>query len=183
MLNLFDDIFEKNYDFSLGKILLLFYVLVSSPVLFNLLSKQWKKTLENDRIAQHLLGIMTLLSLTILVSNGKFSIQRIFAYTAIAYMWFIFSTKVDIHFNIIMLGSLLAFYLYQNNLQNDDVIIEEDKLLSKEEKKNLKKNKKNIYFYGTLMILLITLSGTLFYANKKEVQYGGGYSLTNFLIY
>jgi hypothetical protein len=180
---MFDDIFEKNRDFSLNKIILAFYILVSSPVLFNLLSKQWKKTLENDRIAQHLLAIMTMLSLTILVSNGKFSIQRIFVYTAIAYMWFIFSTKMDIHFNIIMIGSLIAFYLYQNTVQNENIKIEDDVNLSENEKLEIQKNKKNNYVYLTGAILLITLAGTIFYSNKKEVQYGGGYSLMNFLIY
>jgi hypothetical protein len=180
---MFNDIFEKNGDFSLNKIILAFYIFASSPVLFNLLSKQWKKTLENDRIAQHLLAIMSILSLTILVSNGKFSIQRIFAYTAIAYMWFIFSTKMDIHFNIILFGSLIAFYLYQNTIQNENEKIERDKNLSENEKIEIQKNKKNNYIYLTITILLITLTGTLFYSNKKEVQYGGGYSLLNFLLY
>lgn len=180
---MFDDIFEKNRDFSLNKIMLAFYILISSPVLFNLLSKQWKKTLENDRIAQHLLAIMTMLSLTILVSNGKFTIQRIFVYTIIAYMWFIFSTKMDIHFNIIMFGSLMAFYLYQNTVQNENKKIEEDVNLSENEKLEIQKNKKNNYIYLTGAILLMTLAGTIFYSNKKEVQYGGGYSLMNYLIY
>ena len=180
---MFDDIFEKNKDFSLNKIILAFYILISSSALFNLLSKQWKKTLENDRIAQHLLAIMTMLSLTILVSNGQFSIQRIFVYTAIAYMWFIFSTKMDIHFNIIMIGSLIAFYLYQNTVQNENAKIKEDTNLSEDEKLKIQQNKKNNYVYLTGAILLITLAGTIFYSNKKEVQYGGGYSLMNFLLY
>jgi hypothetical protein len=180
---MFDDIFEKNRDFSLNRIMLAFYILISSPVLFNLLSKQWKKILENDRIAQHLLAIMTMLSLTILVSNGKFTIQRIFVYTAIAYMWFIFSTKMDIHFNIIMFGSLIAFYLYQNTVQNENIKIEEDINLSENEKLEFQKNKKKNYIYLTGAILLMTLAGAIFYSSKKEGQYGGGYSLMNFLIY
>ncbi len=75
---MFEELFEKNNEFSLGKIILMFYVLISTSALFPLLSKQWKETLENDRIAQHALGIITMLSLTILVSDGKFCIQRIF---------------------------------------------------------------------------------------------------------
>jgi hypothetical protein len=181
--NLFNNLFEKNNDFSLGKIILLFYILSSSPVLFNLLSKQWKKTLENDRIAQHLLGIMTLLCLVILVSDGKFSIYRIFSYTAIAYVWFIFSTKMDIQFNIIMFGSLVAFYLYQNTIENNSENIKEDKNLTDGEKMIIQKNNKNSYLYLTMIILALTLIGTLFYSSKKEIQYGGGYDLVNFLIY
>lgn len=183
MFDIFNNMFEKDGDFSLNKIVLAFYILISSPVLFNLLSKQWKKTLDNDRIAQHLLAITTLLSLTILISNGKFSIQRIFVYTFIAYLWFIFSTKMDIHFNIIMFGSLMAFYLYQNTVENENKKIQDDKILSENEKTDIQKNKKNSYIYLTTAILLLTLFGTLFYANKKEVQYGGGYSMLNFLLF
>ncbi len=183
MLYMFDDIYEKNQDFSLGKIMLLFYILLSSSALFPLLSKQWKNKLENDRIAQHLLGIMTLLSLVILVSNGKFSIQRIMVYTIIGYLWFMLSTKMDLHFNIIMIGSLISFFLYQNTIKNEENDIIEDKNLTENEKMNLQKKKKNNYAYITIAIVLASLAGTVFYSSKKEVQYGGGYSLTNFLLY
>ena len=115
---MFEEILENNNDFSLGKIILMFFVLTSSSALFPLLSKQWKKTLEDDRIAQHILAILTMLTLTILVSNGEFSIQRIFIYTLLGYLLFLFSTKMDLHFTIITIVLILCFYLYQNIIQN-----------------------------------------------------------------
>ena len=180
---MFDDIYEKNQDFSLGKIMLRFYILVSSSTLFPLLSKQWKNTLENDRIAQHLLGILTLLSLVILISDGNFSIQRILVYTVIGYLWFILSTKMDLHFNIIMIGSLIAFFLYQNTIKNEENNLIEDKNLTESEKLNVQKKKKNNYVYITIAIILVSLAGTVFYSNKKEVQYGGGYNIIDFLLH
>jgi Ca2+/Na+ antiporter len=181
--DLFGEIFEKNNDFSLGKIILMFYVLVSSSALFPLLSKQLKKKLEHDRISQHIVAILTMLSLTILVSNGKFCIQRIFIYTALGYLLFIFSTKMDIHFTIMTVGLLLGFYLYQNQIQNETEEIEKDKNISNENKNKLKKKKKDSYLYLFSAIAIMIVGGTLLYSNKKEVQYGGGYSLVNYLLH
>jgi hypothetical protein len=180
---MFEEILEKNNEFSLGKIILMFYVLISSAGLFPLLSKQWKKTLENDRVAQHLLGILTILSLTILVSNGKFSIQRIFVYTVLGYLLFIFSTKMDLHFTIMVIVLLISFYLYQNIIQSENNKIMDDSSLTMIEKENLQKNKKHNYVYLGAGLVGIILIGTILYSNKKEVQYGGGYSLLNYLIY
>lgn len=180
---MFEEILEKNNDFSLGKIILLFFILSSSFALFPLLSKQWKKTLENDRIAQHLLGLVTILALTILVSNGKFSVQRIFIYTIIGYLLFIFASKMDLHFTIITIGVLLCFYLYQNIIQNENDKINEDKSLTDNEKKKLQDSKKKNYFYLMGSIIIMIFAGTMIYSNKKENQYGGGYNLVNFLLY
>ena len=180
---MFEDILEKNKNFSLGKIILLFYILLSSSALFPLLSKQWKNTLENNRIAQHILGIMTLMSIVILISDGKFGNQRVIIYTVLGYLWFVLSTKLDLHFNIIMIGSLLAYYLYQNATKNEEIDITEDNILNENEKQNLKNNINKNNFNSILFIILITFIGTALYSNKKEVQYGGGYNLINFLLY
>lgn len=178
-----EGLFENNYNMSLGKIMLIFYVLTSGSALFPLLSKQWKRNLENDRIAQHILGIMTMLALVILVSDGKFSIQRILSYTAIGYMWFILSTKLDLQWNIMIMGSLITFCLYQNIIKNKNDKIKIDKYLKDEDKEKIEKDEKWKYIYIMIAIILFTLGGTVLYSNKKEGQYGGGYSLMNFLLY
>lgn len=180
---MFEEILENNNEFSLGKIILIFFILSSSSALFPLLSKQWKKTLEEDRIAQHILAILIMLTLTILVSNGKFCLQRIFIYTILGYLLFLFSTKMDLHFTIIILTLLLGFYLYQNIIQNENDKINDDKILTDIEKKELQNKKKENYTYLLGGIVLMIVSGTILYSNKKETQYGGGYSLLNFLIY
>lgn len=178
-----EGLFENNYNMSLGKIMLIFYVLISGSALFPLLSKQWKRNLENDRIAQHVLGIMTMLALVILVSDGKFSIQRILSYTAIGYLWFILSTKLDLQWNIMIMGSLITFCLYQNIIKNKSEKIKNDKYLGEEDKDRLEKEEKSKYIYAMVAIISFTIGGTVLYSNKKEGQYGGGYSLANFLLY
>ena len=178
-----EGLFENNYNMSLGKIMLIFYVLTSSSALSPLLSKQWKQNLENDRIAQHILGIMTMLALVILVSDGKFSIQRILSYTATGYIWFILSTKLDLQLNIVIMGSLITFCLYQNIIKNKSEKIKNDKYLKEEDKDRLEKEEKSKYIYVMISIILFTIVGTVLYSNKKEGQYGGGYNLVRFLLY
>ena len=178
-----DNLSETKCEMSLGKIILLFYLLASSSSLFPLLSKQWKNELEESRIAQHILGITTILALTIFVSNGKFSVQRIFMYTIIAYMWFILSTKLDLQWNIIIMVLLVGFLLHQDSNKHKDLKIKDDKNLSNNEKDQIQKNNKKNYVFIIIAIILLTMGGTLLYSTKKEGQYGGGYSLTNFLLY
>lgn len=177
------NILEKDNKFSLTKVLLLFYIFASGNALFPLLSKQWKYTLENDRLTQHLLGILTMLSFVIIISNGQFSNQRIFVYTFIAYIWFIISTKMDLQFNIIIYGSLLFLYLYMNNNDIEEKRLIENEFLDEYEKKEkiMEKNKK--IFYYSIGIGIMTLFCSYIYSNRKEEQYGGGYSVLNFLMY
>jgi lysylphosphatidylglycerol synthetase-like protein (DUF2156 family) len=178
-----DNVLESKHEMSLGKIMLLFYILSSSSSLFPLLSKQWKNTLENSRMTQHILGITTILALITLVSNGNFSTQRIIAYTIIGYLWFIVSTKLDLQWNIIIMAMLMIFLLYQDSNLHEDKILEKDKNLTDDEKESIqKKNKKN-YVYILSAIIGATIIGTWIYSDKKETQYGGGYSLTDFLLH
>lgn len=178
-----DNLLEQKYEMSLGKIILLFYLLSTSSTLFPLLSKQWKYTLENNRIAQHILGIITILSLTILVSNGKFELQRIIIYTIIGYFLFILSTKLDLHINIIVVGLLISYLLYQDTIKYKEEQIENDININNDNKIILQKNNKKNNIHMMLVIILVIIGGSLLYSNKKEGQYGGGYSITNFLIY
>lgn len=180
---MFDDLLETKYELSIGKIILMFYLLISSSSLFPLLSKQWKKEINKSRILQHILGFITMLSLAILVSNGKFSNQRIFIYSIAGYLWFIMSTKIDLHWNIAIIILLIAFVLYQDMQKNKDKQMKHDKNITEYEKDEITKNNKKNYFNITIILILLTLGGTLLYSQKKEGQYGGGYSLFNYLLY
>jgi len=165
---MFDNFLESDHGMSIGKIMILFYLFASSSAIFPLLSKQLKNELENNRAAQHILGFMTILALSILVSNGKFSIMRIFVYAIIGYLWFVLTTKLDLQWTILIMGSLMCFLIYQNTIDGNI---------------NERKNNEKYYQYIPIIIFLSTVIGTVLYSNKKEGQYGGGYDLMNFLIY
>ena len=163
------------------KVLLLFYVLIGNSMLQPLLSKQWKKMVEESRVIQHIIGLTTIIALIILLSDGHVSSADILLYSLIAYIWFLFSTKLDIHWNIIVIVLLLMAYLYENTLKFKEINTFNDKILTEEEKKNIQKNNCNKRMYFMIGILLVTITGVLVYANKKEIQHGGGYNTLNFL--
>lgn len=174
---------------SITKILLLFYMLIGNSLLQPLLSKQWITTVKNDRIIQHIIGFTTMLTLAILVSDqsdqsnqfGDYS--NLILYTVIAYVWFIFLTKMDIHFNVMIIVLLLANYMYDNYLKAENKKILDDKILSVEMKNSIvtKNLERSTYIMFSIMALIV--GGMFMYSNKKEGQYGGGYSFINFLLY
>lgn len=169
---------------SITKILLLFYVLTTNSLLQPLLSKQWKKLVENDRIIQHIIGFVTVLTITILVNEGEINYYNTITYSIIAYLWFIFSTKMDIHFNIIIICGLLGCLLYENDMKFKINKIKTDKILTEEKKIILIEESYHKFkiLMGIMMVSVIFCM--VLYSGKKEGQYGGGnYSLYRFLLY
>ena len=178
-----NNILYDNSNVSIIKLVLLFYVLTSSSLITPVLSKQFKELITNNRIAKHVVGISTMASLLVITNEGQLDTTRILIYSTIAYIWFILSTKLDIQWNIIILSSLLVAYLYENSLKTKENQLNLDSTLSNEQK-NVIRNRNSKIRMGMLCgIFGITLFGLFLYSHKKEVQYGGGYSLTNFLLY
>jgi len=170
-------------NISIVKILLLFNVLISGSLLQPLLSKQWNEMVKENRIIQHIIGLTTMITLVTLIAEGHSDYLHIIAYSLAGYLWFLLSTKMDIHWNIMIMVLLLGSYLYENSLKVRDNKTDADKVLTEEEKnivKNKNGDKKMYVVIGTLAAILY---GVYLYSGKKEVQYGGGYSLVNFLLY
>jgi len=182
-MNLNLNIFEKGGELSIAKIVLIFMVLVSSSSLFPLLSKQIKTELEGNRIAQHLLAITTLMTIIILFSNGEYSYERIIIYTAICYVVFILSTKMDLHFSLILIITLLMIFIHGETVRKMEKNILENKEIPEEEKTKMINSKKKKYLCLTGGIIGVVVIGTFIYSNKKEVQYGGGFNMLNYFLY
>ena len=191
-----DEIISTVNNTSMIKVLLLFYILIGNSLLEPLLSKQWKQMVKENRLIQHVIGLTTLIALTTFVSEGKMNNLNIIIYSLAGYLWFIFSTKMDIHWNIIVIILLLSAYMYENSLKVQANEILNDKVLKDEEKINIVKANDNKKIYISLTIIFITLIGMFLYSDRKEIQYGseygqigGGigsqnsYSLVKFLLY
>lgn len=177
------NISDENNPNVLLKVLVVFYILIGSSLIQPLLSKQWRNLVENDRIIQHIIGITTLIALTTLLSDGKMDNMTIVIYSIIGYLWFVFSTKLDVHWNIIIMILLVVAFMHYSSLQQANQIVLSDKNLLPEEKlKITHKNTIDSLFF-MLGIFVVTIIGVTMYSNKKEIQYGGGYSLINFLLY
>lgn len=177
------NISDENNPNVLLKVLVVFYILIGSSLIQPLLSKQWRKLVDDSRMMQHIIGITTLIALTTLLSEGKLDNMTIIIYSVIGYLWFIFSTKLDVHWNVIIMILLVIAFMYYNSLQQANTILYSDKNLTDDEKQSIaQKNSRNSLFV-MLGLFVVTIVGVTMYSNKKEVQYGGGYSIINFLLY
>lgn len=166
---------------SLIKVLFIFYVFAASDTTNNLMSKQMKKFIDDNRYMQHILGFLSMIVLVTLV-GGIVDNKSAILYALIGYIWFIFSTKLDIHWNLIILLLLFVGYMIDNSMSVREIDSNNDKNLTDVEKQNILKEDmtyKNVIVGG---ILIVTLIGTCFYSQKKLEQYGGGYDIFAYIL-
>lgn len=172
---------NDNTKFSLSKILIIFYVFIVSNFSDNLLSKQLKQSISENRIFQHIVSLIGFF-LLITTFSSTISTNKALLYSIFGYIWFILTTKLDLQFNLIIVISLLGIYAYENNLKAKEKELVEDENLTSDEKKKIIDN----YNYQKSILILIpiatTFIGTFLYCDKKQVQYGGGFDYYKFFI-
>ena len=159
---------------SLVSLLLLFYVLITLGDAENLISKQTKELIRANRYIQHVLGFMTMFVLITLVVDD-IDTKSAVGYAILGYMFFIFTTRLDAHWNIIILVIMFISYGIEHSFKVRAKEIDIDNNISQNNKTKLYNESmqyKNM-FVGT--VLIITILGTLCYSHKKVEQYGGGY--------
>jgi hypothetical protein len=158
--------------------LLLIYYLINLNCESSLLSKKMKLFIEDNRIAKHFISIITIFVL-ISIFHENMDLFKIMSYSLLIYLFYILSTKANIQFNIIIFVSLFLCYLWENKISNTIKHLSDDKTYVN---KNLIDKYKIQYSYIYSYLGLLLTLGVLLYSNKKEVQYGGSYSIYNFLL-
>jgi hypothetical protein len=153
--------------------LLIFYIISALSRHKTHLSVQLHEYINTNIYVQHIIACATLFILITL--NNKIDTHTGLLYTFIGYAWYILSTKLDLHWNIIIVILLFIGYMMENNnkLKYDNIL--NDNVLTQEQKKTLI-NKMDVYNTNLLIfIFCITLIGTIFYNQKKYIQYGHNY--------
>ena len=161
--------------------LLIFYLLIASSYCNTLFAKQMKQYVENNRYVQHFIGVL-LLFVTVVTFGGVKNTKSAILYTLIGYIWFIFTTKLDLQFNIVVLLLLAVGYMYENNLVFFDSRLKDDENISEEDKKEILEKHNRIKSHIIYLILLVTIVGTLMYAYKKSQQYKDNFDFKVFLL-
>jgi len=164
------------------KIFIIAYILIFSSLLLPMFSNKIINEIKDNKIMQHILLFIFIL-IIVTEYNDEFDIQMTTFYSGIIYLWFIFFTKMDKYFHIIVFSVLLLCYFYQKSLTKKTQTTSSDDVLSEEEKDGIINDLLNKDWYLTIGIMSLIVGGMLVYSNKKEGQYGGGYSLINFLLY
>ena len=176
----------EQINLSIGKVLLLTYIIIASSYCSNLFSNGLKKAIESNRYVQHLVLIILIMSLMILFGN-PFGVQlstshtfNIVILTLLIYVWFILTTKLDLAWNIGVIILLAIYFLYESKVSTDIKLQLGDNLVSGETKSAIVNQFIQTNNYALMGIFGVTVIGALFYTSEKQVQYGGGFSVTNF---
>jgi hypothetical protein len=174
-------------NFSIGRIILLTYIIISSSYCVNLFSNGLKEALENNKYAQHIILILLIMALMICFGN-PFSVEvtsnqqiNIVIMSLLVYVWFIMTTKLDLAWNIGILILLTIYFLYESKQVSDYNMVQTDSLIDKNKKQEILDTYVNTQKYVLMIIFGVTIVGTLIYANEKKEQYGGGFTIDKFL--
>jgi len=174
-------------NFSIGRIILLTYIIIASGYCTNLFSKGLKEQLENNKFAQHLVLILLIMALMICFGN-PFSVKitaneqfNMVIMSLLVYVWFIMTTKLDLAWNIGVLILLTIYFLYESKQISDFNNITKDPMINTKAKQEIIQKYNNTQKYVLLGIFGFTVAGTLIYANEKQEQYGGGFSVEQFI--
>jgi ABC-type enterochelin transport system permease subunit len=176
-------------NFSIGRIVLLTYIILASSYCSNLFSHGLKQAIESNRMVQHLILLILIMTLMIIFGN-PFGLQLTYndqfntiIMSLLVYVWFIMTTKLDLAWNVSILIILTMYFLYESKKISDYQVILADPNLDSNKKKELFDSFNDLQKYLLVTIFGVTLAGTYFYVNEKQVQYGGGFNLYNFFFY
>jgi hypothetical protein len=170
-------------EYSLLSSLLIFYLLISNGTTNDLMGKQMKTYLKTNRLAQHVVAFIMMFVLMILV-GGFVDIKQASIHAIFAYVWFIFTTKLDIQWNVMVVAILLFGFLYENKMILKEKSSDDDEALTQHDKNKIKQKHVKIKHYTMFAAISVTVMGTLLYGNKKTIQYGGGeFSMVKYLLY
>lgn len=130
-----------------------------------------------------------LLTFIIIIGNVN-NIEKAVIYAIIGYAFFIFTTKLDIQWTIIVVLLLLFGFIYEMKLNEKITAIQNDVSLTELEKTNLIDSYHTQKFWLYTTIIAVTGVGAFLYINKKGAQYGsiqtGGannFNIMKFLFY
>jgi len=170
-------------EFSLLSSLLIFYLLIFNSSSSELMGKQMKTYIKDNRLAQHVIAFIMMFVLIILV-GGFNNVEQAMLYSVLAYIWFIFTTKLDIQWNVMTMCILLFGFLHENKMILKEKSSDDDDTLTQNDKNKIKQKNTKIKKYTTIAAISVTAIGTLLYGNKKTFQYGGGeFSAVKYLLY
>jgi hypothetical protein len=163
------------------KYILLLYLLQLSSITNNTLGHQLKEYVYSNRIIQHIINIIFIF---VVISLDKTkSIQDISKSSLAIYLIYLLSTKLDLQYNLIILIIFLFYYFYKRELEQKNERLLNDKDLNLETKNlliYLDKYKINIINVSIIIGLIYSIN---YYYQRKNIQYGGGFSYTRFLLY
>ncbi len=164
------------------KYLLLLYLVQLTSLTNNTLGKQLKEYIYSNREIQHIINLTFLMVLISILDDSR-TFNNLVISSIVIYLFYLFSTKLDLQYNLILLGIIIAYYFYKKSLDNQIARIQRDTDINFDLKQSLVNNdlnKEKMIEYGLIGVLFYFV---YVYLSRKTVQHGGGFSYGKFLFY
>ncbi len=164
------------------KFLLALYLVQLTSLTNNTLGKQLKEYVYSNRIIQHIINVIFLIVLISMLDDQR-SLTNLVISSSILYLIYLFTTKLDLQYNLLILTFALFYYFYQREVNNQIKRINNDNEIDiglKNVLISVDENKEMIFGTGLLLVLIYFV---WVYISRKSIQYGGGFSYSKFLIY
>ena len=88
---------------SIIKILSVYYLLLLNPLSTDLLSHRLKEFIVDNRMVQHVIAVLTIFMLINLFYEKSTEKSSKFLFTAICYIFFVFTTKIELQINVMII--------------------------------------------------------------------------------
>jgi hypothetical protein len=176
--------------YSIGRVLLLTYLILMAPSCTNLFSNSLKDLIYNNRFAQHLILLLLIITLFLMFgSPGGTEISKNETLNGIIigliiYIFFILSTKLNYVYNIAIIIILTLYFLFESQKITDYKNIMNDPILNDEKKVKLFEQFNTLQIYMLISIFGITMIGTVLYFFEKQEKFnqvGGGTNKFDYL--
>lgn len=155
--------------------IMVFYLLIVANFLAPLFNCRLQDVLENNMILKHLFAFLTLFFFVVFVepehSDKTFKYQILL--TIGLYIWFIFTTKMEIHAFALFIIVLFGLYLFNIYFDKNGKDFKHDKKEDIKEKVNK---------LGLILSIIITVIGFTSYVGQKKVEFGSRFSWTDFFL-
>lgn len=156
-----------NYSY-LVKGLLIMYIISFTPITSNLISQKLKQSIMQNRFAQHIIGIVTVMVVMNLL--GITNVYQLLKYTAVLFILFLLSTKLNLSTFILIITLLLISYLIEVNFDNKIKRMKNDQMISNEIISNeMKIHKLTRYLLLSLIGFIIIYDVCINYKNKEII--------------
>ena len=154
--------------------LFVLYLVISGNFLAPLFSCRLRDFIENNMIARHVLGFLTLSFFVVVATkSAPMTYANVLSYSAVFYVWFLMSTRMNMTLwgvFILLIGSVYLIHLYQSDLTSDKPTPEE------EHRMNIAKQ------VLTGLAFFTTFIGFISYYGEKRIEYGSKFSHGQFFL-
>lgn len=162
------------------KAFFIIYILATNNVISNLVPKKLINQINENRIAQHFIGLITVLVILNLIGGND--INKLFYQSVGIYIIFILSTKLDITINLSILGIAFLIYIQEIKFRKKIKEMESDNLVNENKIKNKHKEQDSLRYIALSIVSILLLFGVIKKYKKKEIQYGGNFNAIRFFM-